>query len=270
VSTTLSHADAGDLDPHEPVLSDCHVADSDTVSITEHLIRLIITSSILIETNYAQILCIIMATETPPLPSVSSLPELDALARATVLDLLFEPCTQLHTLSVTPIAETAFSSYAELTTFVGTQLAGLLNSDLESDHKWLDAILGAHPRLGEKKVDSAMSRQEQAAMKAAESSTKSSDQSQAEAEAIAQKLAVLNKQYEEAFPGLRYVYVHVPATSSSAPRVYMVTPDANRPQNIRQRAAKASHYGGYEAPHRERRRTTGKGRCDSGRTHASH
>jgi hypothetical protein len=148
-----------------------------------------------------------MATNPPLLPPVTALSKLDAFARAQVLDLLFEPCTQLHTLSVTPIAEETFSSYAELTSFVGTQLTGLLNSDLESDQKWLDAILGAHPRLGEKKVDSALSRQEQAAMKAAESTTSSNNQSQAEAEAVAAKLAELNKSYEDVFPGLRYVYV---------------------------------------------------------------
>ena len=146
-----------------------------------------------------------MASQAPSLPPISTLSDLDAEARAQVLDLLFEPCTQLHTLSVTSIAEKTFTSYADLAAFVGTQLTGLLDSDLESDQKWLIAILGAHPRLGEKKVDSALSRQEQAAMKAAESASGSIDQSQADVEAIAQKLADLNTRYEEAFPGLRYV-----------------------------------------------------------------
>jgi hypothetical protein len=146
-----------------------------------------------------------MSTATPTLPPPASLASIDAEGRAQVLDLLFEPCTQLHTLSVTPIAEQSFQSYPELSAFVGKQLTALLASGLESDQKWLDAILGAHPRLGEKKVDSALSRQEQAAMKAAESHASQSDQSQAEAEGIATKLAGLNKRYEATFPGLRYV-----------------------------------------------------------------
>ena len=148
-----------------------------------------------------------MTAAAPSLPPITVIPDLDPIARAQILDLLFEPSTQLHTLSVTPIAEEHFSSYADLIAFVGRQFSALLNSDLESDQKWLDIILGAHPRLGEKKVDSALSRQEQAAMKAAESATGSGSQSQADSEDVAAKLADLNKRYEETFPGLRYVYV---------------------------------------------------------------
>ncbi|ETN41989.1 uncharacterized protein HMPREF1541_03928 [Cyphellophora europaea CBS 101466] len=146
-----------------------------------------------------------MASDVPSLPPIADVPNLDAVARAQILDLLFEPSTQLHTLSVTPIAETTFSSYADLIALVGEQFNTLLNSDLESDQKWLDVILGAHPRLGEKKVDSALSRQEQAAMKAAESAAGRDSQAQAEAEGVAEKLADLNRAYEATFPGLRYV-----------------------------------------------------------------
>lgn len=142
-----------------------------------------------------------MSSEVPGLPSVASLASLDAIARARVLDLLFEPSTPLHTLSVTPIAEQHFTTYPDLITFVGRQFTELLVSNLASDQVWLDSILGAHPRLGEKKVDSALSRQEQAAMKAAEPSTNDD----AEAESVATKLAELNQEYESAFPGLRYV-----------------------------------------------------------------
>ncbi|KPI38456.1 putative allantoinase 1 [Cyphellophora attinorum] len=145
-----------------------------------------------------------MASTAPPtLPPTSQLPNLDATSRAQVLDLLFEPSTQLHTLSVTAIAEQHFASYADLIDFVGTQFTTLLNSNLESDQKWLIDILGAHPRLGEKKVDSAMSRAEQAAMKAAESA-KGAGSGGDDAE-IASKLKALNEAYEEAFPGLKYV-----------------------------------------------------------------
>jgi 2-oxo-4-hydroxy-4-carboxy--5-ureidoimidazoline (OHCU) decarboxylase len=148
-----------------------------------------------------------MASSDPQtLPPTSQLPDLDATSRAQVLDLLFEPSTQLHTLSVTAIAEQPFSTYPDLIDFVATQFTTLLDSNLESDQKWLVDILGAHPRLGEKKVDSALSRAEQAAMKAAESASTGGASSRSGAdEEIARKLKALNEAYEEAFPGLKYV-----------------------------------------------------------------
>ncbi|KAJ4509825.1 hypothetical protein HRR83_006845 [Exophiala dermatitidis] len=126
------------------------------------------------------------------LPPISSLPSLDTEERARVLDTLFEPCRQLHTLSVSLLREKTFSAYDELINAVGNQLRGLFESDLESDAKWLDSILSAHPRLGEKKVDSEQSRKEQAQLN-------QGDPNEAE------KLAELNRKYEETFPGLRYV-----------------------------------------------------------------
>ena len=129
----------------------------------------------------------------PSLPSISTLPSLDAEERAEVLDTLFEPCLQLHTLSVSLLREQTFSSYDDLIRAVGEQLTKLYQSNLESDTRWLDTILSAHPRLGEKKVDSEQSRKEQAQL----------NQGGAEE---AEKLAEMNRKYEEAFPGLRYVY----------------------------------------------------------------
>lgn len=126
------------------------------------------------------------------LPSVSSLQSLDAEERAQVLDSLFEPCTQLHTLSVSLLREKEFTSYNDLIDAVGQQLRDLHQSNLESDHKWLEAILSAHPRLGEKKVESEQSRKEQAQL----------NQGGTEE---AEKLAALNRNYEDKFPGLRYV-----------------------------------------------------------------
>ena len=67
----------------------------------------------------------------------------------------------------------------------------LMESVSTSDKVWLDKILAAHPRLGEKKVDSELSRKEQA-------------QFQSGAEE-AERLRKLNEEYEEKFPGLRYV-----------------------------------------------------------------
>lgn len=127
------------------------------------------------------------------LPDVVTLPSLGTEQRAKVLDLLFEPCTQLHTLSVELLKDNTFQIYDELADAIGKQLTDLQNSDLESDHKWLDVILAAHPRLGEKKVDSEQSRAEQAQL------------NQGGGAEEAQRLASLNAEYEKAFPGLRYV-----------------------------------------------------------------
>lgn len=125
------------------------------------------------------------------LPKIDLLPKSSAEERAKVLDLLFEPCTQLHTLSIEILGTTTFGSYNELADTVGNQMHELNDSRLESDHQWLDAILVAHPRLGEKKVDSAQSRAEQAQLQGGQEEN--------------ERLAALNMQYEEKFPGLRYV-----------------------------------------------------------------
>lgn len=72
-------------------------------------------------------------------------------------------------------------------------------SPSEEDIEVLDGILGAHPRLGEKKLDSELSRGEQEAMNAASGP--------AEGEGEEEMLRALNVEYEAKFPGLRYVYV---------------------------------------------------------------
>lgn len=127
----------------------------------------------------------------PSLPAIEDVPALGTEERAQILDLLFEPCRQLHTLSVESLKENAYSSYQELVGDVGRQLQVLYNSNLASDEKWLNEILAAHPRLGEKKVDSEQSRAEQAQLQG------NSEESL--------KLAQLNEDYEKTFPGLRYV-----------------------------------------------------------------
>ncbi len=85
-----------------------------------------------------------------------------------------------------------YSNYNEFVDDVRKQLHILAESDVEGSTEWLDRILGAHPRLGAKKVDSAQSQAEQAQL-----NTGGADD--------ANKLAALNKKYEEKFPGLRYV-----------------------------------------------------------------
>jgi hypothetical protein len=129
---------------------------------------------------------------TSSLPPIAGLPSLSASERAQVLDLLFEPCTQLHTLSVELLGRTSFDNYGALIAAVGLQLTELAESASTSDTEWLESILGAHPRLGEKKIDSAQSRAEQAQLH------------DGQAEEAAQ-LKALNEEYERAYPGLRYV-----------------------------------------------------------------
>ena len=125
------------------------------------------------------------------LPNIHSIQEATAEERAAILDTLFEPCTQLHTLSVNVLREKAFVSYNELVEAVGQQMHTLLQSASTSDTEWLDSILSAHPRLGEGQVTSEQSRAEQAQLRS-EGTAKSS-------------LATLNHDYESRFPGLRFV-----------------------------------------------------------------
>ena len=127
------------------------------------------------------------------LPSIASLPALSTVERAAILDALFEPCTALHTLSIDLLHTKTFDSYNDLIASIGVQLTNLSESALQSDVEWLDKILGAHPRLGAKKVESAQSQAEQAQLNTG-------------GEEEATKLRELNDEYEKTFPGLSYVY----------------------------------------------------------------
>jgi len=128
------------------------------------------------------------------LPQVHSITSLPTQERAAILDLLFEPSVPLHTLSVDLLHTQSFESYNDLIASIGVQLTDLQESSSISDTQWLESILGAHPRLGEKKVDSAQSRAEQAQL-----NTGGDDE--------AAQLNHLNQEYEAQYPGLRYVYV---------------------------------------------------------------
>jgi 2-oxo-4-hydroxy-4-carboxy--5-ureidoimidazoline (OHCU) decarboxylase len=131
-----------------------------------------------------------MATGTlPPVAAVATLP---AEGRAAVLDLLFEPCPQLHALTAELLRSQPFSSYGDLVAAVGRQLADLAASAAPADARSLEAILAAHPRLGEARPLSAQSRAEQAQLNAGD-------------DGEAGRLTALNSAYEKAFPGLRYV-----------------------------------------------------------------
>jgi 2-oxo-4-hydroxy-4-carboxy--5-ureidoimidazoline (OHCU) decarboxylase len=126
------------------------------------------------------------------LPPISSLPHSDDSTITTVLDLLFEPSPTLHALTLPVLRSATFPSYDTLIVAVNAQLTALTNSKSPEDAEKLSDILCSHPRLGEKKVDSEQSRKEQA-------------QLQEGGEEEEGKLEGLNREYEEKFPGLRYV-----------------------------------------------------------------
>ncbi len=126
------------------------------------------------------------------LPSILTVPTLSAAERAAILDHLFEPSTPLHTLSVGLLHDQTFPSYNDLISSVGMQLMDLAESSSTSDTDWLDTILGSHPRLGERKIESTQSQGEQAHLNSGE-------------EGDEKALAELNALYEKTFPGLRYV-----------------------------------------------------------------
>ncbi|KAI1185610.1 Oxo-4-hydroxy-4-carboxy-5-ureidoimidazoline decarboxylase [Nemania serpens] len=168
---------------------------------------------------------------TPSLPPISSLPTADEETIKSVLDTLFEPSPEIHALAIPAIQQrrripanpgltadlpaplppsttipddTPFTSYASLIQHVGTLLHQLAISSSSSPssppspssltaRNKLHGILGSHPRLGAKKVDSAQSRAEQAQLNTGGAADE------------AERLAALNREYEARFPGLRYV-----------------------------------------------------------------
>jgi hypothetical protein len=71
----------------------------------------------------------------------------------------------LHALTLPVLRSTTFPSYDVLITAINAQLGALATS---GDIETLSEILCAHPRLGEKKVDSEQSRKEQAQLQGGE------------------------------------------------------------------------------------------------------
>lgn len=118
------------------------------------------------------------------LPDISTLSALPAAEQTKALDLLFEPSPAIHDL-LSPILKTPFPSYDSL---IDSALGAFLSLADAGDKSALHSILGSHPRLGAKKVESAQSASEQAQLAAG-----------------AAQLAALNEEYEARFPGLRYV-----------------------------------------------------------------
>ncbi|KAK3954541.1 Oxo-4-hydroxy-4-carboxy-5-ureidoimidazoline decarboxylase [Pseudoneurospora amorphoporcata] len=142
---------------------------------------------------------------TPFLPSISSLPTLPDAALISTLDLLFEPSPELRALALPTLRTISFSSYPDLISTLGDELLAIANAvadpsvpetEREDLEQPLHAILGSHPRLGEPKKEtlSAQSKKEQAHLNAA-----------GDSEEVKEQLRALNREYEETFPGLRYV-----------------------------------------------------------------
>ncbi|KAI6085547.1 Oxo-4-hydroxy-4-carboxy-5-ureidoimidazoline decarboxylase [Hypoxylon rubiginosum] len=141
-----------------------------------------------------------MASAVVTLPPISSLPTVDDETLQSILDALFEPSADLHALAIPSIRSApSLDSYESLIKHVGDSMSQLAQSSaVPNARAKLHGILGSHPRLGEKKVESAQSRAEQAHLNASSGGS-------AEKEEEAAKLKALNEEYEARFPGLRYV-----------------------------------------------------------------
>ncbi|KXH44639.1 OHCU decarboxylase [Colletotrichum nymphaeae SA-01] len=121
------------------------------------------------------------------LPDVNSLNSLPVEQQAKVLDALFEPSPAIHAFLLPSISTTSFQSYDEFIN-QAQKIFEALTAD-PTKKAQLHSIIGSHPRLGAKKVESAQSAAEQAQLQSGD----------------ATELAALNAEYEEKFPGLRYV-----------------------------------------------------------------
>lgn len=123
------------------------------------------------------------------LPHISKLHSSSDLAQTQVLDLLFEPSPEIHS-TLLPVIRTAqYASYSQLIDACQIRLLSLAAAaTVDNPNRTLLSVLGSHPRLGAKKVESAQSVAEQAKLGG-----------------HSEELARLNEEYEKAFPGLRYV-----------------------------------------------------------------
>lgn len=138
---------------------------------------------------------------TGTIPPISTLKTATFAEVTAVISQLFEPTSALSSLIYENIIMShesstkptiIFNSYDELIEQVRKQLLSL---EIPKDSSQLDPaianIIGAHPRLGSKKVDSPQSQAEQASLR--------------KNEQLLEKVRELNILYEKTFPGLRYV-----------------------------------------------------------------
>lgn len=136
-----------------------------------------------------------MADKLPAIESLSSAPH----AVQQVLDTLFEPAPALYTLVAAQLPR-QFASYDQFIDFVASLLFSLARDrdDDDAEDGRLQEILSAHPRLGETKIHSALSRAEQASLAAAAAGAAGTAEDEA---GEAAQLRRLNERYEQTFPG---------------------------------------------------------------------
>lgn len=158
------------------------------------------------------------------LPPVSAIPELPKAERISVLDHLFEPCPTLADLLVDPVLSQRFLSYDELIEAARAELLAFLEkSEAEDLFDKVASIISAHPRLGPSKDKLS-------------SHSSSEQKSLAGSEEEARKLQDLNSEYEQTFPGLRYV-VFVNGRSREAVMSDMISRIQRRDIALERRAA---------------------------------
>jgi hypothetical protein len=158
----------------------------------------------------------------PVLPPITTLPGLPDPELKTLLNTLFEPSSDLHALALPTLRAIAFDSYGQMIDTIRDQLlaiatnitASATGEGADKDEAAanearvpLHKILGSHPRLGEKKVESALSRLEQAQLQGGDATNATNAAGSAGSietkSSEANQLAKLNQEYEEKFPGLR-------------------------------------------------------------------
>ncbi|KAJ6005920.1 hypothetical protein N7451_003864 [Penicillium sp. IBT 35674x] len=130
------------------------------------------------------------------LPAVSTIPSLPREDQLRVLDTLFEPSPELHQLMIPVLANQTFSSYGTLIEAVGGRMSALSAVNSPTDRDVLFGILGSHPRLGRAPVNPEH---------LSELSKKEQEQLNTGAEEQGEQLRALNAEYEQRFPGLRFV-----------------------------------------------------------------
>ncbi|KAG6182840.1 hypothetical protein E4U25_004365 [Claviceps purpurea] len=127
-----------------------------------------------------------MIQRLPPIGELRSLPE---AYQTETLDLLFEPSPAIHATLLPIILKASYSSYTDLIERCRVALFELAaSSPMSRPSRTLLSIIGSHPRLGARQIDSALSKAEQANL-AGEG----------------EHFARMNREYEEKFPGLRFV-----------------------------------------------------------------
>lgn len=143
------------------------------------------------------------------LPDISTLPSLPPSDCYQILDTLFEPSQALHALADSLLLQKTCTSYQALIDLVRGRLTALASSQTAEDRAILLNILGSHPRLGEKAAPSTTAPEKDALEKGKQPMSELSKAEQASLnQGSVDQLRTLNAEYEEKFPGLRYVYEH--------------------------------------------------------------